>query len=237
MFGVDEAGKGPVLGSMFAAAVRVPDEEVLPTDVDDSKKLTVERREEMAAEFHADDRISVGVAEIPVRRIDDAETDMNTLTVAAHAEAIAELLGEGESPESGIEDTEKGIENPAKGIADAGDTSEQRFARRVADRVPEAVDLTAEHGADEEYAVVGAASVVAKVERDAHVVALADEYRAEFGERFGDLGSGYPSDPNTREFLETFVAEQGRLPDCARRSWSTCEDVLAEAEQSGLGDF
>ncbi len=205
---------------MFAAAVRVPDAGLLPADVDDSKKLSVERREEMAAELRADDRITVGVAEIPVERIDDPETDMNTLTVAAHAEAIAEVVGADE-------------ESQQEGIVDAGDTSEQRFARRVADRVPAAVDLTAEHGADEDHAVVGAASVVAKVERDAHVSALAEEYRGEFG----DVGSGYPHDSVTREFLETFVAEQGRLPDCARRSWSTCEDVLAEQQQAGLGDF
>jgi ribonuclease HII len=208
---------------MFAAAVRVPDAGVLPADVDDSKRLSVERREEIAATVREDDRIEVGVAEIPVARIDDAETDMNTLTVAAHAEAITGILEAGG--------------DPPEGLADAGDTSEERFARRVADRVPEAVNLTAEHGGDEDHAVVGAASVVAKVERDAHVAALADEYAAKFGDEFADLGSGYPHDASTREFLEAFVAEEGRLPDCARRSWSTCEDVLAEAEQSGLGDF
>ncbi|WP_420028538.1 ribonuclease HII [Halorussus lipolyticus] len=210
---------------MFAAAVQVPDEEVLPDDVDDSKKLTAERREDMAARFREDDRISVAIAEIPVARIDGDE-DMNTLTVAAHAEAVVGLLGEGGLPD-----------RTPEGIADAGDTSEARFAHRVADRVPDEIDLTAQHGADEDHAVVGAASVVAKVERDAHVSALADQYRDEFGERFGELGSGYPHDSATREFLESFVAEQGCLPDCARRSWSTCEDVLAEAEQSGLGDF
>jgi ribonuclease HII len=231
VFGVDEAGKGPVLGSMFAAAVRVPDAGVLPADVDDSKKLSVERREEMAATLREDDRIRVGLAEIPVERIDDPETDMNTLTVAAHAEAIAEVVGGEEG------DLADGGAATVKGLADAGDTSEERFARRVADRVPEAVDLTAEHGADEDHAVVGAASVVAKVARDAHVAALADEYGAAYGESFGGLGSGYPHDTDTREFLETFVVEQGRLPECARRSWSTCEDVLAECEQSGLGEF
>jgi ribonuclease HII len=235
VFGVDEAGKGPVLGSMFAAAVRVPDAGVLPADVDDSKRLSVERREEIAATVREDDRIEVGVAEIPVGRIDDPDTDMNTLTVAAHAEAIREVLG---ADASSTDPSEADAEATAiEGLADAGDTSEERFARRVADRVPEVVDLTAEHGADEEYAVVGAASVVAKIARDAHVAALATEYGAEFGSEFGDLGSGYPHDSDTREFLETFVTEQGRLPDCARRSWSTCEDVLAEAEQSGLGAF
>ncbi|WP_135829437.1 ribonuclease HII [Halorussus halobius] len=223
VFGVDEAGKGPVLGSMFAAAVRVAEPDILPAGVDDSKRLAPERREALAAELRADDRVAVGVAEIPVARIDDPETDMNTLTVAAHAEAAAEVLG----PD----------ERGATGLLDAGDTSEQRFARRVADRLPAAVDLTARHGADEDHAVVGAASVVAKVARDAHVEALAAASADEYGPAFGDLGSGYPSDPTTREFLDSFVAAFGELPDCARRSWSTCEDVLAEAEQSGLGEF
>jgi len=47
-FGADEAGKGPVLGSMFAAAV-VVDPAALPDDVGDSKGITPERREELAA--------------------------------------------------------------------------------------------------------------------------------------------------------------------------------------------
>ena len=51
------------------------------------------------------------------------------------------------------------------------------------------------------------------------------------------MGSGYPSDPNTREFLESYVDTHGELPSCARESWSTCEDVLAAAEQTGLGQF
>nr|WP_254270053.1 ribonuclease HII [Halorussus aquaticus] len=210
---------------MFAAAVRIPDPADLPAGIDDSKRVPPERREALAAELRDDDRIAVGVTEVPVERIDDPETDMNTLTVAAHADAIAEVV----SP--------KADDETVAGLADAGDTSEERFARRVADRAPAAVELTAEHGADDEHAVVGAASIVAKVERDAHVAALAERYAEKYGSRLGDLGSGYPGDSTTREFLETFVAETGRLPDCARRSWSTCEDVLAAAEQSGLGEF
>jgi ribonuclease HII len=270
VFGIDEAGKGPVLGSMFAAAVRVPDPEVLPAGIDDSKRLAPERRRSIAAALRDHEAVAIGVAEIPVARI-DGEADMNTLTVAAHAAAAAEVGGgrrgggapaawgggAGAPPPAArgvwggaggdaVADDETGAVTDAApdatgdvptGLADAGDTSESRFARRVADRVPAEVNLTAEHGADEDHAVVGAASIVAKVARDAHVAALADEYAERHGEAFGDLGSGYPSDPKTREFLETFVAEYGRLPDCARRSWSTCEDVLAAHQQSGLAEF
>jgi len=208
--GVDEAGKGPVLGSMFAAAVRA-DPAALPDGVGDSKGIAPDRRRRLDADIRtvAD---AVSVAEIPVERIDDPETDMNTLTVAAHAGALAGVARDG-----------------LAGTVDAGDTDADRFGRRVADRVEAAVDLTAEHGADESDPLVGAASIVAKVARDGHVAALADSY--------GDVGSGYPSDPTTREFLADYVDANAELPDCARASWATCADVLAAAEQSTLGEF
>ena len=211
-FGVDEAGKGPVLGSMFAAAVRA-DPAHLPAGIDDSKDLTPARREELAAALWDDDRVAIGVAEIPPARIDDPETDMNTLTVAAQAEALAAVVRDGDT-----------------GTVDAGDTDAARFGRRVTDRLDATVDLTAEHGADERDPLVGAASIVAKVERDAHVATIADEYAVE-------VGSGYPSDPTTRGFLADYVDEHGALPDCARASWATSRDALAAAEQSGLDDF
>jgi len=208
--GVDEAGKGPVLGSMFAAAVRV-DPEDLPDGVADSKALAPERRRELARTIRevAD---AVGVAEIPVARIDDPGTDMNALTVAAHAEALAAAAEEGDEV-----------------YADAGDTNAVRFERNVADAVPVALDVRAEHGADETYPAVSAASILAKVKRDAHVESLAAEY--------GEVGSGYPGDEQTRTFLREFVAEHGELPECARESWRTSRDVLAAAEQSSLGEF
>ncbi|MFC7227922.1 ribonuclease HII [Salinirubellus salinus] len=209
-FGVDEAGKGPVLGSMFAAAVRGPAHE-LPNGIDDSKRLTPERRETLDRAIREADGVTVGVAEIPVSRIDGAE-DMNTLTVAAQAEALSQVVQAGDG-----------------GVIDAGDTSTERFAERVRKRLSVKTELRAEHHADESYLLVGAASIVAKVARDAHVAALAEQY--------GDVGSGYPSDPNTRTFLADYVAEHGALPPCARTSWSTCDDVLAAAQQSSLGEF
>jgi ribonuclease HII len=219
-FGVDEAGKGPALGSMFAAAVAVPGESVLPDDVGDSKGIAPARREAMAAELRADDRVGVGVAEVPPARIDDPATDMNSLTVAAHVEAIADLAGHEVGPAVG---------DGTHGVVDAGDVDADRFGRRVADGLEFDPAIEAAHGADEDSPVVGAASVIAKAERDAHVEGIAAEY--------GEVGSGYPSDERTREFLRRYVAEHGELPPFARASWSTCEDALAAAEQSALGEF
>jgi len=216
-FGVDEAGKGPVLGSMFAAAVAVDPAE-LPDDVGDSKGIAPERRRELAATIR--EVGSVGVAEITVERIDDEETDMNSLTVAAHAEALDSLADAVDGAPT---------DDPMEGYVDAGDTNAVRFERRVEDAADAAIDARAEHGADETYTVVGAASIIAKVARDAHVEALADEY--------GDVGSGYPGDDTTREFLEAYVADHEELPACARASWQTCTDVLAAQSQSSLGEF
>lgn len=223
VFGVDEAGKGPVLGSMFAAAVLVPELSVLPEAVADSKTLAPSRRESLAARLREDDRVAVGVAEMPVEHIDAPDTDMNGLTVAAQADALGAVV-DGRSPDAvAVEDL--------SGVVDAGDVDSERFARRVRDGLGlDAVELAAEHGADETDPAVAAASIVAKVERDAHVAALDAEHDR-------DVGSGYPSDPRTRAFLREHVREHGELPACARRSWSTCEDVLTAAEQAELGEF
>jgi len=208
-FGVDEAGKGPVLGSMFAAAVRAPPDAV-PAGVDDSKRLTAARREELAAELRADDRVEIGIAEIPPARI-DAE-NMNDLTVAAHADALGTVARPGDI-----------------GLCDAGDVDAARFGNRVEARIDASVAVDAAHGADGSDALVGAASVIAKSERERHV--------SDLRERFGEVGSGYPSDRTTRSFLRRYLEEHGSFPPPTRRSWSTCDSIRAEREQAGLGEF
>jgi ribonuclease HII len=62
---------------------------------------------------------------------------------------------------------------------------------------------------------VAAASVIAKVERDNLVAAMAARYFAEFGPL---RGGGYVND-GTRTFVRAYVATYGVLPPEARRSW------------------
>ncbi len=213
--GVDEAGKGPVLGPMVAAAVRGSPSD-LPDGLADSKRLSAPKRESLAAELRnkADVDIAVGVVEVD--EIDDPKTDMNRLTVAAHVRAITQVAAAGD-----------------EAIVDAGDVSESRFGRRVREGVAnEGIELsvTAEHGADDSHSLAAAASIIAKVDRDRRMAAVDEQHDQ-------SVGSGYPSDPTTRAFLTNYVETTGELPDCARRSWSTCDDLLAAAEQSGLADF
>ncbi|WP_049901983.1 ribonuclease HII [Halococcus agarilyticus] len=223
-FGVDEAGRGPVLGSLFVACVRA-DPAALPAGIDDSKRLSPGRREALAADLRDDDRIAVAVREVTPTEIDAPDTDLNALTIEAGAAAIDSVASVGADAEATADRTAA----DAAGVVDACDTDAERFGRRVREATTADVEITAEHGADEKYDLVGAASVVAKVARDAHIGALADEH--------GPVGSGYPSDPTTREFLAKYVREQGDLPSFARRSWKTSREALAAAEQSALAEF
>lgn len=212
--GIDEAGKGPVIGSMFAAAVAVPDATALPSQVADSKQLTATTREQVATDLRENPAIHIGTAEITPDTIDEPTTDMNTLTLRAHTEALSQVIDTAEQ---------------VTVIADAPDPNADRYARRLRQRCPALQDLQATHQADEQYPVVGAASIIAKVRRDAHIETLAAEY--------GDLGSGYPSDPTTRTFLTEYLKDHGTFPPCVRTSWQTCRDLAAAADQSQLDSF
>jgi len=89
--------------------------------------------------------------------------------------------------------------------------------------------LISEHKADDKFLIVGAASIVAKVTRDQLVAELSDT--------FGPVGSGYPSDPVTIQFLEGYIREHGCPPSCARRTWKTVGEILTRVSQQGLVDF
>ena len=199
MIGVDEAGKGAVVGSMFVSAVEFDADFSVP----DSKRLSSEERERLSERIC--DTCAVAVVEIKPEEIDAyvADGGMNDLMVEAQARALEKLGVSGEV------------------IADASDVSAERFARRLGERVHDGYDVSAEHGADDEYDAVGAASVVAKVERDAHVACY-------------DAGSGYPGDNATVGFLRKHAPD---FPACVRKEWSTTERIEREKRQSEFGDF
>lgn len=208
--GVDEAGKGPVLGSMFVVAVAVDEADIEGLGVKDSKHLSSEKRQEIFEEV--EESVPHSVIEVTPQEIDDKlrNDTMNDLMVGSHADVLRDLLDE--------------IENHdyTTPVHDASDVSEDRFARRVSQEV--GVDVRAEHGADEKYPAVSLASIIAKVKRDSHI------------ESYG-VGSGYPSDPKTIQFLQDYVNEKGKLPELARKSWKTSKRVLDEVSQESLEEF
>jgi|TARA_B110000091_G_C13552129_1_gene364854 ribonuclease HII len=73
--------------------------------------------------------------------------------------------------------------------------------------------IVSEHRADSTYTVVGAASLIAKTERDRLIAEMEQEHQIV-------IGSGYPSDPKTLKYLKTC---KGVFPDFVRQSWKTVD--------------
>ena len=74
----------------------------------------------------------------------------------------------------------------------------------------------AEHKADETYPIVAAASICAKLTRDAKI----EQIRSQVG----DFGSGYPSDPKTRTALMDKPMRE-KLKPFVRERWKTLENL------------
>lgn len=90
--------------------------------------------------------------------------------------------------------------------------------------------LIAEHKADAKYVVVGAASIIAKVERDRQMRELEKETGLE-------LSSGYPSDPHVINFLEKWLEDNKEFPDFVRKSWITAHRLVGKKKQKALSAF
>jgi ribonuclease HII len=205
--GVDEAGKGSVLGPMVVAAVGCQAVEDLATlPIRDSKVLRPKQREALYEVLVRE--FAVSVVSLDAAGIDEARSrmSMNDCVARLHARAIAGL-------------------RPASAYVDACDVNAERYGRRVAGFLDFPCEIVAEHRADARYKIVGAASVVAKVSRDRAIQELGVEY--------GEIGSGYPSDPTTMAFLKDYVREHGDPPACARTTWKTVTDLY----QRTIADF
>ncbi len=210
--GVDEAGRGPVMGPLVVAGVAVASDGLLrDLHVRDSKKLTPERRQGLAPEIEKIARHALRV--VPAEDIDTmrAEMSLNELEASLFASVISEL-------------------RPDTAYVDAVDVDPLDFKRAIEREVSIPVEIVAEHDADERYPVVSAASILAKVRRDRE---MRDIEKA-LGER---IGSGYPSDPVTLAFLEKWIREKGSLPPHTRASWDTARRLLGESRTRKLDEF
>jgi len=200
--GVDDAGRGPVIGPLVVAGVLFEESDIpklLDLGVKDSKLLTPQRREGLETEILA---VAVGYK---VLYFSPSEVDnyvlsskklkkLNWLEAKAAAMIIEEL-------------------RPNIAYLDASDVDAGRFGRQVQELVSFPVHVVSKHHADRDNPVVAAASILAKVHRDRAVAGLKKAY--------GDFGSGYPSDPRTMRFLRDCIRDYGTFPDCVRRSWKT----------------
>ena len=210
--GVDEAGRGPVLGPMVVAAVAIEDDAPLrKMQVRDSKKLTPARREELTAKINETCKVAFQVVshdEIDAR---GTKMSLNELEAVVFASLIDRL---------GADIV----------YVDACDVNEEHFRQMVGGRLNYRPRIICEHKADDTYPIVSAASIIAKTNRDR----IVSEIQAEIGQ---DIGSGYASDPATIQFLQKWIKEKGDLPPYTRRSWATAKQALSSSKNAKLTDW
>jgi len=210
--GVDEAGRGPVLGPLVICAVSVDDEQALKRlGVKDSKKLSPAKREDLEPRIR-----KLAHVELVEISADELDTLMEDLTLnEIEAMKFAELV-ERMSPEVAY--------------LDAADASEENFARMVMACLKCEPRIVSKHKADIDFPVVSAASIVAKVARDARI----KEIEIEIGE---PIGSGYASDENTMAFLQKYTKKNGTLPPHTRKRWLPAKNIISLKDVRALESF
>lgn len=195
--GIDEAGRGCVLGPLVVGAFwvdDVTDEVIRGAGATDSKKLSAKRRD--LARTKLDVVGSWAIEAISCAAIDGG--NLNHL----EEEAIAALVAAARPDVVYID----ALGHP-KTIPATVERLEQRLGCKV----------HMQPKADLHIPVVGAASIFAKTERDAAL------HRADA--THGPLGSGYPSDPVTRTWLRSWAERGQPWPDFVRTRWQTVADL------------
>jgi ribonuclease HII len=196
--GIDEAGRGPVIGPMVVAGVLVREEllgELLALGVRDSKKLSPKKREHLVGDIL---RLA-DLQHIETIRADQIDQRRRVESLnRIEATAMAKILN---------------VLRPDIAQVGSVDVVCERFRSMILSEVADPVKIDSVHHAEDRFPAVAAASIIAKVTRDSSVASLRREY--------GDFGSGYPSDAKTRSFIREWYAKEGSLPPIVRKSWKT----------------
>ncbi|MCS7097306.1 MAG: ribonuclease HII [Candidatus Methanomethylicia archaeon] len=205
--GVDEAGRGPIIGPMIIAGVKIKEEDqekLIRIGVKDSKVLTSKKRQKLCLKI-IELCVDYVYEIITPKEIDQAvfykrRTGIGVLN-ELEAKAMAKVINK---------------MKPDVVYVDSVDVNENRFKRMIIEKLEYKIEVIARHKADAIYPVVSAASIMAKVKRDSII--------EEIKRIYGDIGSGYPSDMKTIRFIKECI-KSGELPDFVRKSWSTIKRI------------
>lgn len=234
--GIDDAGRGPLIGPMFLSAVLLSEEQskfLKKLDIKDSKQVIQETRVKLAKTIQdlSQNYKTLSVSPEEIDKAVNSHINLNTLEAIKSAELINAL------------NTKK---DKISVIVDCPSTNTSAWKNTLLEYVehPENLQIKCEHKADENHIEAAAASILAKVARESAVEKIKKE--------FGNTGSGYPSDPRTQEFLKS-KGEKLRNSGIFRKSWSTWTKIfpedkvdikalrkahnLQDLKQKSLGDF
>ena len=200
--GVDEAGRGSMIGPLVVAAISIEKsnvDELTALGVKDSKKLAPSARAYLYKKIInlVDD---YAISKATPKAIDEsvAQHHLNHLE-AMHMAKVIKKLG------------------PAVSYVDSCDVNPARFGREIT-KMSKTGKIKSYHHADSKFVVVSAASIIAKETRDRAIEKIGKLY---------PIGSGYPSDGRTVKFVRDWFLAQGKMPVFVRKSWAPVKLILA----------
>jgi ribonuclease HII len=214
--GIDEAGRGPCFGPMtitLTVAKKEEEAELKAIGVKDSKMVLPNKRKSLI------EGIKNHILEEKTRIIEPIElNDMMVIHSLNEIEAIhiAQLINEV-------------AHTPDIIYVDSPDATKGAFEKRIRKYLNKNrahIKIIAENKADTNYTIVGAASIIAKVTRDEKIEQLS--------KKWGEIGSGYPSDPKTVKYLKDYVREHKKIPPFARLFWANVQEELKNIGQQKL---
>ncbi|CAL5343146.1 unnamed protein product [Camellia sinensis] len=228
IMGIDEAGRGPVLGPMVYGCLYCAlsyQKTLSSLNFADSKTLKEEKREELFENLKADESIGWAVdvidpRELSAKMLQKNKINLNEISHNSAMGLVSRVLN------MGVLLTEFGLDQVMGNLClevlqvyvdTVGDPEKYRI--RLSERFP-SIKFVVAKKADSLYPVVSGASIVAKVTRDR---ALRDWVLDETAENMHrNFGSGYPGDPETKSWLEDHQHSVFGFPTLVRFSWGTC---------------
>lgn len=211
--GVDEAGKGPVIGSMFIGFsiiileglkdLNEYHEKLKGMGVKDSKKISPKKRKDIYDSLK--DVMDIKYAQLTPALIDENNKQGGKLN-ELEIDAIVKILE---------------VEKPSLVIIDALTARPDKFADEILKKLSFEPKIISENKADTKYEMVGAASIIAKELREEELRQIKENIKI-------DCGSGYPSDPNTVKFLKENYNNK-EFDFIFRKSWQTYKDLCSKS--------
>lgn len=221
IIGVDDAGRGPVLGNMCLAGVLMKQENeniMAQEGIKDSKLLTPKKRESLV-EFIKNNSIKIEFQLVTPIEIDTGfgmKLNLNEVEALACGNIINKLTSDLKKEEK--ESIKIILDCPSVNIS----AWKKQLMHYVKDKSLEE-NILCDHKADFKYPVVSAASIIAKTTRDAEIEKIKEQIGINFG-------SGYPSDPNTIAFLKE-NATNPKYKGIFRESWQTWKTAAKNSEK------
>jgi len=221
VIGIDEAGKGPVIGSMFIGFSIINLESLKDLNgyqnllkklgVTDSKKLTPKKRKEIY--FKLKNNMDMKYVQLTPINIDNNNKEGSTL-LELEILGMVKVLN---------------AEKPDLIIVDALTSKPEKFGENLKKRLNFETKIISENKADLKYEIVGAASIIAKELREQEIKDIKENIKL-------DCGSGYTSDKKTIMFLKEHW-ENKEFDFIFRKSWQTYKNLVSKKNQKTLEDF